>query len=92
MRHVNAGSAPATTFLTFGTGGLLALFPTDGVGGGFLILPQEAAQPGLVVCVGSATITVGALSDRFTFTLDELGVVGTCPGAASAAGQIDGCL
>ena len=90
--YVNAGSAPATTLLTFGTGGLLALFPTAGVGSGFLILPQEAAQPGLVVCVGSATITVGSSPDRFTFTLDELGVVGTCPGPSSVTGQIDGCL
>jgi len=89
--HIHTATTPAISRFTFGTGGLLTLSTTAGTGSGFMILPQEASQPGLVVCIGEATLTQGFPNDRFTFTLDELGVVGTCPGDA-ATGQIEGCL
>jgi hypothetical protein len=90
--HIHTATTPAFSRFTFGTGGLLSLITTAGTGSGFLILPQEASQPGLVVCIGSATISVGFPNNRFTFTLNQLGVVGTCPGDPAVTGQIDGCL
>ncbi len=86
------GSIDANTFLAFGNGGLLMLSTVSNVGSGYLMLPDDGPSPGLVVCIGTATLTPGALSDRYTFTLGSLGVVGTCPGATGVGGTLDGCL
>jgi hypothetical protein len=85
------GSIDAETLMSFGTGGLIALRTTSGSGSGFIMLPEDGPNPGSIVCVGSATLT-RTPTDRYTFTLDALGVVGTCPGPTQVTGQLDGCL
>jgi hypothetical protein len=86
------GASDANYFFAFGNGGLLMLHTLSNVGSGYLLLPDDGPSPGLVVCVGSATVTPGQLSNRYTFTLGSIGVVGTCPTPAGVDGQLEGCL
>jgi hypothetical protein len=90
---IKEGSNDATTFFAFGNGGLLVLSTVSNVGSGYLRMPDDGPSPGLIVCIGTATVTPNALfNDRYTFTLGSLGVVGTCPGATGVVGTLDGCL
>jgi hypothetical protein len=86
------GSSDANYFFAFGNGGLMMLHTVSNVGSGYMMLPDDGPSPGLILCIGSATVTPGVLSNHYTFTLGSLGVVGTCPGATGAPGTLEGCL
>jgi hypothetical protein len=73
----------------FGRGGLVFMAPALPGTQGFLVLPTDGPSPGQVICAGKATISFGETSG-FSFELEQLGVVGTCPGHA-VSGQLEEC-
>jgi hypothetical protein len=76
--------------MAFGRGGLIDVEIGDG-GSGELIFPNDsAALPGAVLCISSAKMIMDANGSSYTFTFNEIGSLGTCPGKP-VTGFVDAC-
>ena len=91
---INTDNVPAAgetaRFLAFGDRGVIALYGTPEDSSGFIQFPFDGVNAGVIYCVGSATITPDGTD--YTFTLSELGLLGSCPTAQAVSGQASGCL
>ena len=85
-----APAGETARFLSFGDRGVIALYGTAEDSSGFIQFPFDGVNPGLVYCIDSAAITPDGTD--YTFTLDGLSLLGSCPATQAVSGEATGCL